>query len=80
MLSTYTGGGEMCHEAFATTQPTCSHTSPSGFVVTEQTYAGILGLQTGMASTLPALEGEVLTAGPPPHPPPGQVSILSVFK
>ena len=36
---------------------------------------GILGLQIGMASTLPALEGEVLTAGSP-----RQVSILSVFK
>lgn len=23
----------MCHEVFATARPTCSHTSPSGFVV-----------------------------------------------
>jgi hypothetical protein len=27
------GGGVMCHEVFATTRPTCSYTSSSGFVV-----------------------------------------------
>ena len=35
-----TQGAERCvMRRFATTQPTCSHTSPSGFVVTEQTHA-----------------------------------------
>lgn len=35
-----TQGAERCVMGrFATTQPTCSHTSPSGFVVTERTHA-----------------------------------------
>ena len=35
------------------------------FLVFGQEVFGILALQTGMELTLPALEDEVLTAGPP---------------
>ena len=45
------------------------------FLFFGQEIFGILALQTGIEPTLPALEGEVLTAGPP-----RQVSILTVLQ
>ena len=38
------------------------------FLFFGQEVYGILALQTGIELTLPALEDEVLTAGPTPHP------------